>query len=158
MDGESFAVLDGWRRRYFPPERNQVPAHLTLFHALPGEEAAPIGRELAAMCRVQPPFTLDATGLRPLGRGVAVALTSPELVTLRQRLAREWRDWLTPQDSAKIAPHVTVQNKVSPETARVTLAELQATFRRFTIRAEGLLLWRYLGGPWELARRFPFGR
>ena len=114
-------------------------------------------RELGAACAKQKPIALEATGLRSLGRGVAYALASPALVGLRQALAREWRDWLTPQDSAKIAPHVTIQNKVSPNEARRLLAEMQAGFAPFTVTGEGLLLWRYLGGPWELVRRFRFG-
>jgi 2'-5' RNA ligase len=157
FDGATFARLDALRRQYFPPERNQVPAHLTLFHALPGESGLQIRRELAEMCRRQAPFSLQATGLRPLGYGVAIAFSSPELVRLRQALAREWRDWLTPQDSAKIAPHVTVQNKVGAAVARATLRELEAEFRPFTARAEGLTLWRYLGGPWRLEKAFRFG-
>lgn len=145
------------RRRYFPPERNQIPAHLTLFHALPGAELPLIRRELRAVCDAQRAFGLEATGLRPLGRGFAIAFASPDLVQLRQRLAREWRDWLTPQDGAKIAPHVTLQNKVAPDEARRAMREFEAGFVPFTARAEGLLLWRYLGGPWESLGRFPFG-
>lgn len=150
-------MLDGLRRRHFPPDRNHIPAHLTLFHALPGEEHASVARDLDALCRRERPFGLDATGFRSLGRGVALAFSSPDLVRLRQALAREWRDWLTPQDSAKIAPHVTVQNKVTPDEARRCLAALQAGFRPFAARAEGLLLWRYLGGPWERLKLFRFG-
>lgn len=145
------------RQRHFPPERNVVPAHLTLFHALPGDQAGQIARELGAMCRAQKTFDLTATGPRSLGRGVALGFASPELVALRQALAREWRDWLTPQDSAKIAPHVTVQNKVAPQAARALLTELQSGFEPFTMRAEGLNLWRYLGGPWRHERLFRFG-
>lgn len=157
LDGASFALLEGWRRRFYPPDRNQVPAHLTFFHALPGLEADTIRRELAAACLRQRPFDIDATGLRFLGRGVAVAFSSAELVRLRQGLAREWRDWLTPQDSAKIAPHVTIQNKVSSDDARAAMRELEGEFRPFKARAEGLQLWRYLGGPWRLDRTFRFG-
>ena len=87
---------------------------------------------------------------------MALAFAAPPLVALRNELAREWRDVLTAQDSAKIAPHVTVQNKVSPAEARALLAEVAATFQPFTARAEGLALWRYLGGPWESVRRFRF--
>ncbi|HVL29354.1 MAG TPA: 2'-5' RNA ligase family protein, partial [Sphingomicrobium sp.] len=29
------ARLDGLRRLYYPPERNRLPAHLTMFRALP---------------------------------------------------------------------------------------------------------------------------
>ena len=133
-----------------------MPAHLTLFHALPGDQAVQIARELGAICRSRKAFELTATGPRSLGRGVAIGFAAPELVSLRQVLAREWRDWLTPQDSAKIAPHVTVQNKVSPQDARKLLAELQAGFAPFTMRAEGLDLWRYLGGPWRHERLFRF--
>ena len=157
LDGASFARLDGWRRRFFPPERNQVPAHLTFFHALPGAEAPTIRRELAAVAAGQTPFSIEATGLRSLGRGIAIAFSSAELVRLRQSLAREWRDWLTPQDSAKIAPHVTVQNKASPDAVRESRRELDAEFQPFSARAEGLQLWRYLGGPWQLDRTFRFG-
>lgn len=30
-----FAWLEGLRRKHYPPDRNHVPAHLTIFHALP---------------------------------------------------------------------------------------------------------------------------
>ncbi len=157
FDGATFSRLDTLRRQYFPPERNVVPAHLTLFHALPGENATEIRRELGELCRHQKPFDIDAAGLRSLGNGVAIAFSSAELVRLRQALAREWHDWLTAQDTARIAPHVTIQNKVGADTGRATLRELQASFRPFTARAEGLNLWRYLGGPWRLEKAFRFG-
>lgn len=156
LDGASFACLDALRRQHFPPERNLVPAHLTLFHALPGAEFATIARELDAVCGRTRPFDLEPTGWRSLGRGVALGYRSPELVRLRRELAREWRDWLTPQDSAPIAPHVTVQNKVASETARRVLADLQTRPLPLTARAEGLLVWRYLDGPWEKRRSFRF--
>ena len=156
FDGATFARLDALRRRYFPPERNQVPAHLTLFHALPGENALQIRRELAEICRRQKPFEIQASGLRSLGHGVAIAFSSPELVQLRQALAREWRDWLTAQDSAKIAPHVTVQNKVEPDVARALNADLSAAFVPETVTARGLGLWHYRGGPWDAEAEFAF--
>lgn len=83
----------------------------------------------------------------PLGRGVA---------GLRAELARGWATWLTSQDRQPRRPHVTIQNKVAPEVARDTLARLTASFVPWEARAEGLLLWRYRGGPWEAAGRFPF--
>ena len=43
------AWLDALRRAHFPPARNQLPAHLTLFHHLPpsieGELGARLGTE-----------------------------------------------------------------------------------------------------------------
>ena len=99
-------------------------------------------------------MTVD--GLRSLGRGVAYSLASPALLQLRAGLARHWHDHLTPQDRQGWRPHVTVQNKASPEDAAALLAAMRAEFSPFTVRAEGLLLWRYLGGPWELEGRFLF--
>ena len=96
-----------------------------------------------------------AAGLRFLGRGVAYELRAPELVGLRGRLARGWQDWLTPQDAQGYRPHVTIQNKAAPEAARALRDAMQAGFAPFTVRAEGLLLWHYLGGPWELAGGAP---
>ena len=133
-----------------------MPAHLTLFHALPGDNAVPIRRLIEALCRREKPFELAATGFRSLGRGVALAFAAPDLVRIRNELSREWSGDLTAQDSARISPHVTVQNKVSPQQARDLLAELGARFSPFTARGEGLNLWRYRGGPWELAARFTF--
>jgi len=37
-----------------------------------------------------------------------------------------------------------------------TLARLEAGFAPFPMAGEGLLLWRYRGGPWERAGRFDF--
>lgn len=156
LDGASFARLDDLRRRHYPAERNRVPAHLTIFHSLPGAGLATIKRDLAAICARQRPFYLRATGWKSLDHGTALAFSSPELIALRQRLAFEWCDDLGAQDAAPIAPHVTVQNKVPPRAANALLRELQVGFRPFTARAEGLLLWRYRGGPWDLVRRYPF--
>jgi hypothetical protein len=87
---------------------------------------------------------------------VALALEAPEAARLRADLARGWEAWLTAQDRQGWRPHVTVQNKVAPEVARATLAALAAGFAPWEARAEGLLLWRYRGGPWEAAGEFPF--
>ena len=49
-----------------------------------------------------------------------------------------------------------MQNKVAPERARALLAALQAEFAPFAFEAQGLRLWRYLGGPWEAVSDPPF--
>jgi len=156
FDGRSFAFFDAQRRRYFPPERNLIPAHLTLFHKLPAEHETAIATTLAAAAAQQSPMRLDVTGLRSLGRGVAYVLSSPALARFRYGLAKEWALWLTLQDRQKHQPHVTVQNKVDPGEARALLAELAAAFEPFTVTGIGLDLWRYRGGPWEKAQSFPF--
>lgn len=156
LDPALFAGLDALRQTYFPPERNLVPAHVTLFHHLPGDHEAEIAAHLAAVCADQPPVPMTLPGLRSLGRGVAVTVDAPELVALRKRLARHWAGWLTPQDRQGYRPHVTLQNKVTPAEARRTLDGLAATWVPAGGTGEGLALWRYVGGPWEPAGRFAF--
>jgi hypothetical protein len=63
FDERAFAFFEERRRRYFPPERNFIPAHLTLFHALPGEHLASIRQDIEAVASGQRPFILDVTGL-----------------------------------------------------------------------------------------------
>lgn len=156
LDDASFALFEGLRRAHFPPERNQVPAHLTLFHTLPGDERRTIGALLDQVSRQQQRITLDVAGLAFTGAGVAFSIASASLATLRRELAREWQHWLTPQDGHGFRPHVTVQNKVSPRAARELHRTLSATFQPFEAFGTGLHLWDYLGGPWRSRRAWRF--
>ena len=158
LEDAAQARFDALRRRHFPPERNFVPAHVTLFHDLPGAEAEAIAEELTLRCAETAPLAVRITGLRPLGRGVAYTLESRELGQLRAALARAWAPWLTAQDRQGYRPHLTIQNKASPEVARALLAALEAEFSAFDVTATGLLLWHYQGGPWDEAGRFAFKR
>lgn len=148
LDPGAQSRFDALRRAHFPPERNHLAAHVTLFHALPAAQEQQVRADLAEAAG-RPAFPVAVTGLRPLGRGVAYVLESPELADVRQELAARWRAGLTRQDSAPFRPHVTVQNKVAPERARALLEHLRAGFSPYEVDAQGLALWRYLGGPWE---------
>ncbi len=150
------ARFDRLRTLHFPAERNVTPAHVTLFHHLPGAEIDAIQDTLGHECAASTAFPVEAAGLRFLGRGVAYELRAAELLALRGRLARRWQAWLTPQDAQGYRPHVTVQNKARPEDARALRDAMQAGFAPFSVRAEGLLLWHYLGGPWALASEHRF--
>lgn len=154
LDGESQAHFEGLRQQYFPPERNQIPAHLTLFHTLPDE--AELMEILEREAEAQPPFSLAVTGLQSLGKGVAYRLASVNLMAFHGRLAREFAERLTAQDRQPLQPHIVVQNKVTAAVARELLAGLQQTFVPMEVQAVGLDLWHYLGGPWKLAQTFPF--
>ena len=156
FDERSFAFFDAQRRRYFPRERNFIPAHLTLFHALPGEQLGTIQQEIEIRASDQKPLSLAVTGLRPLGRGVAYTLASTELKDMRRHFALIWNDWLKPQDRQNHSPHVTVQNKVHHSAARALLEELSEGFQPFQVTGTALDLWWYRGGPWEKVRTFPF--
>ncbi len=148
LDEASQERLDALRRAHFPPERNHLQAHVTLFHALPAAYEGQVRADLEASAQRQA-YAVDVLRVRSLGKGVAYDLRSPELAAQRADLARRWAPWLTPQDARPHAPHVTVQNKVTPEQARALLRELAAGFVPYAVQATGLSLWRYLGGPWE---------
>jgi len=156
LDDEAQGRFDRLRAEHFPPERNHLRAHVTLFHALPGEHLDAVRADLATAAD-RDAFDVAVTGLRFLGRGVAFTLESAELGALRAELAAAWRPWLTPQDRQRHAPHVTVQNKVEPAVARALHDRLLAGFVPHRVRSRGLGLWRYLGGPWEPLAELPFG-
>jgi 2'-5' RNA ligase len=156
LDEGAFAWFEDLRQSHFPRHRNKVPAHLTLFHALPGEHERAVVQTLRAACQVRRAVQLDVRGPWSLGRGVAYRLASPDLEGLRDELADAFSPWLTRQDQAPFQPHITIQNKAEPGEARLLLEHLQLEFEPFHIFAESLLLWRYLGGPWALVDRFEF--
>jgi 2'-5' RNA ligase len=151
------ARFEALRRAHYPPELNRVPAHLTLFHALPGAWQDDIEHHLAERCWQLDPLPAQLAGLHFTGHGVAIAIDCPRLMSLQAELAAAWRVALTPQDRQRFAPHVTLQNKVSPERARRSQAALATLIGKTAVSIEGLALWRYRGGPWEALGRFPFG-
>jgi hypothetical protein len=157
LDQFAFDTLEALRKQYFPPAKNFLSAHVTLFHSLPGEEEDSITETLRDLCRQTSPLMLSFPKLRFLGKGVAVEIHSPELIELRQRLAGVWEPWLSAQDKLKLRPHVTIQNKVAGDVARRSYDRLSPAWKTFDGTGEGLLLWHYLDGPWELAGEFPFG-
>ena len=157
LDEASFAALDALRRRHFPKKLNRIPAHISLFHQLPGAEIESVRATLAEACRTVRPFAMTPRDLRFLGRGVAIAYDAPELARLHDDLASAWAGWLTAQDRQSFRAHVTIQNKVDPAVARALLDTLRDELEPPTCRVEGLDLWRYLGGPWEAVETVRFG-
>lgn len=155
LDEAAQARFDALRTAHFPPERNHLAAHVTLFHALPGEREAQVRSDLAEVARREP-FEVRVRRVRSLGRGVAYDLAAAGLDECHRELAARWEPWLTSQDRQRLSAHVTVQNKVAPEVARRLLAELSAGFAPYAVQARGLGLWRYLGGPWEPLEELAF--
>ena len=154
LDPSAQAHFDGLRQRYFPQERNHIAAHVTLFHTLP--DTPHIDAALATLAAAQQPFPVAVTGVRSLGKGVAYRLAAAPLQTLHAQLVQAFADDLTPQDRQRFQPHIVVQNKGTPEAARDLLQHLETSFSPWSIRADGLDLWRYLGGPWEHLRTLWF--
>ena len=156
MDGESFAALDALRRSYYAPERNLVPAHMTLFYRLPAERSREVKALLGKTASKQHPIEIPAGEARAMENGVAIFIHSPQINALRDELAREWWPWLDDQDKAGFRPHVTIQTTQSDAEARRTLQAIRASFRPQRIRGIGLHLWRYRDGPWEHEQLFRF--
>ncbi len=146
-------LFEALRQRHFPPERNLIPAHVSVFHTLPGGAQARITARLRALAAERCAVTV--TEPFSLGRGVAFRLQAPGLLAARAALVRDWASWLTPQDAQGYRPHVTVQNKVAAEEARLTLTQLRQGFVTFRSEVVAWRLWRYLGGPWEALETVP---
>ena len=150
------AWFDRLRREHFPPERNQLDAHLTMFHHLPPSVADELKRRLSEATRGVRAPVARAAGLMSLGRGVAFRIEAPELVGLRAELAEAFAGMLTPQDAGSWRAHVTIQNKVQPNVAKLLLQKLGSDFRPREVEVAGLAAWWYRGGPWEPLSRHMF--
>lgn len=144
------------RRTHFPPERNYLEAHCTLFHALPAQARDELRDLLARMAGEYGPVAARLTEVMNLGRGTALRIASPEMLELRAMIATRFRGLLTAQDSHAPRLHVTIQNKVSPAAARALQAQLAGDFAPRDFAFPGMALFRYRGGPWEAVRRFAF--
>jgi len=152
---EDFAWLDGLRRAHFPPGRNRLPAHLTLFGHLPPSLGSELRRRLSEAARARRP-SADAAGLIDLDGGVAIRVASPALEAIRTELAEAFAGLLMPQDIAGWRPHITIQNKVPAAQARALHARLAADFQPRPIRIDGLAVWFYRDGLWEPVSRHMF--
>jgi 2'-5' RNA ligase len=145
IDEPSFTRLDELRKRYLPRDVIQLPAHLTLFHALTDDQVSRLPDVL--------PILTDAIPLRfvrptLIGRGVAIEVSSSELSILQIRIIEALGHGLTRQDRRPFRPHVTIQNKVAREAARTTFAALAYDFSPWSGGGIGMDTWRYLGGSW----------
>lgn len=144
------------RQAHFPPERNHLAAHVTLFHALPSQVEDELQSLLAALAGEFAPIPARLEGVMNLGRGTALKLASPLMVDLRAHIADHFRGLLTAQDSHSPRLHVTVQNKVTLAAAKALQGELARLVCPRDFAFPGLALFRYRGGPWEALRRFAF--
>lgn len=157
LDEHAFSFFNALRQQHFPPERNYLEAHLTLFHHLPAEEPF-ITDTLKRTAAQHAPFPLAVSRTAFTGNGVAYKVESEELMRLHALLQTAWKEWLTAQDRHRLWPHVTVQNKVPPAAARTLYEQLTTQFTPFKAYATGLSLWEYRGGPWEALENYPFSK
>lgn len=139
------------RAAHFPPERNHLAAHITLFHQLPPSCLDELGRLFRRIAADSPPPAAMLREVYSLGQGVAFRIESPELLAVRARIADHFAGMLTAQDQGVPRLHITVQNKVVAAEARALLAELASGFRPRPLAIKGLAAHHYRGGPWEPA-------
>lgn len=154
---EDQAFFDSLRRAHFPPERNHLAAHLTMFHHLAPALAPELKWRLSEATRGVPAPQARLAGLINLGRGTAFRIDSPGLAAIRAELADAFAAMLVPQDKAGWRPHVTVQNKVAPADAKALMAQLEPLAAPRPVRIAGLASWWYRGGPWAPLSRHMFG-
>ena len=150
-----FAWLEAERRRHYPAERNQVPAHLTIFRSLPPSAEADARRQLALHAAEPPPRARLAGVINFIG-GVAYRVVSEDLDRIRDSLVDHFHGLLSMQDMSGWLPHVTIQNKVERQDANALVRKLEAGFTPRPLAIRGLGLHRYLGGQWEQVAVYPF--
>ncbi len=148
--------FDNLRAAHFPPERNHLAAHITLFHQLPPSSLDELDRLVRVIAADTPPPAAHLREVYSLGQGVAFRIDSSALIAIRDRIADRFAGMLTAQDRGTPRLHITVQNKVAPAAARELLARLAADFRARPLEIAGLAAHHYLGGPWQpvFARNF----
>ena len=144
------------RAAHYPPDRNHLAAHITLFHQLPPSCLDELDRLIRRIAADTPPPGASLREIYSLGGGVAFRIDSSGLLAIRERIADHFTGMLTLQDQGTPRLHITIQNKVEPAEARTLLAELAAGFRPRALTIAGLAAHHYLGGPWQpaFARNF----
>ncbi len=157
LPGDVLAWADGLRRAHYPPEKNRLRAHVTLFHALPPSAEGEVRRLLAELAKKAPPEA-RITGLWDMGQGTAFDLSSEGMAALHAQMAERFHGLLGWQDDRKLRLHVTVQNKVTREAATALQAELTAAFEPCAFRFRGFGLYAWDEGVWQSIVDYPFRR
>ncbi|MEP3420109.1 MAG: 2'-5' RNA ligase family protein [Erythrobacter sp.] len=148
------------RQEHYPAHRNQLHAHVTLFHSFAPSLVDELVNWLPLIAREFAAPQGAVSGLLDLGTGTAIALRSEQLLTLREMIAEHFHGSLTAQDLYEPQPHITIQNKVTKREARALQADLRSTIEEKIAWGSfvfpRLELHLYKGGPWELVKHIPF--
>ena len=149
LDPFAQTFYENLRRRHFPPERNLIPAHLTLFHQLPDKDSTyTTVRELARI-HSGPPARPQHSPVDRARRCHLLPIRTTRLTPLRS-LARIQGSTHSPGPPALPTAHR------HPKQGRSRNRIGYALRARCPFVAPpngiGLTLWRYLGGPWKHLR------
>jgi 2'-5' RNA ligase superfamily len=133
------------RRRHFPVERNKVPAHISVFRALPESRLEQIKSTLTALANSTSPYEICTSRVMRNHSGVAMRMDIPSERKTRkiwEQLMRQWR-FLSTQDREIWRGHWTIMNRVQ-EWAKIQQAEYELKKLEETKgQVRGLTLWRY---------------
>jgi 2'-5' RNA ligase len=146
------------RRKWFPEGRNKVPAHITLFHALPGSRIIQVSKYLETLSRQTSCFVINSGDVLKRRNGVAIGLGQgeEEIKKVFGEVRDQFLECLSMQDRS-LKAHWTVMNK-EEDGKRVDEA-YQDVESAGVVKgiASGLILWRYeKNGTWSFEREFEF--
>lgn len=155
LPSDILAWTDALRRAHYPPERNRLRAHVTLFHALPPSVEEELLQVLSELARAPAPQA-RIDGLMKLDRGTALAVESPGMVELHGLIADRMHGLLSNQDTRPLRLHVTIQNKVASQHARALQAALAPELKPASFRFRGFGLYAWEEGLWRPIRVIAF--
>ena len=156
MGKADYAWANNLRRLHFPPERNKISAHITLFHHLPPQALDEIKSAVVSLTGSSPKPEAMLSGLIHLGKGVAYQLHAPQLLSQRMELADRFAGLLIAQDQQTPRLHITIQNKVESGKARDLYNELSIEFEPRPFAIHGIGLHYYVDGLWQDIGIWPF--
>ena len=155
LPADVFAWAETLRQAHYPPGRNRMGAHVTLFHGLPPSADAEVRGLLSELCR-RPPPDAAICGLMDLGRGTAFAVDSPGMADLHGEMAERLHGLIQQKDARPLRLHITIQNKVAPADARALQAAMRRSFEPRAFRFRGFGLYGWTGEIWRQERVFAF--
>lgn len=156
-----FGQMEGLRRAHYPPDRNHVPAHVTLLHALPPSAQAEVQRLVARVCAATRAPAAQLAGVADLGTGTAVAVRSPALEAVHADLTEALHGLLGLADEGRPRFHITIQNKVTRPEARALQSALAGRFDSQAFAFAGIDLHALQrlpegGGSWQPLAQWSF--
>lgn len=156
LPDDVLAWADGFRLRHYPPHRNRLKAHVTLFHALPPSAGDAVRRLLGEFAAGVAPPAARIAGVMDLGQGTAFEVDSTGMAEMHADLAERLHGLLQQKDARPLRLHITVQNKVPREDARRLQSQLGQEFSPRSFRFPGFGLYAWDGRLWNFERLFAF--
>lgn len=162
LDDSLSVSMNQMRKQYFPKRLNRIPAHLTLFHALPHSHIEALEESLKHLSSNTQPFQVTTGGPFRMRKGVGVNVDGgyQDLKDVHSQLRSQWMPFLSEQDQGGFRPHWTVMNKIDEEEeVEYALGAVRKELSQSTKegRAVGLDLWKYDRGNWIWANEYTFG-